>query len=152
MDSKAWRIASGFVAAPIVPCIGGAIVMSYSTPEHIWQFAELMIFVSWFISLFVAVPTYLILQRSAYVSLQKSLLAGFLIGCLISLIMVLLPRDPHDYVGGTGGPIMIGGHWTARGWAQVLEGCLEVGALGAAISLFFWVIACWKLPSHRMVR
>jgi hypothetical protein len=95
------------------------------------------------------VPAYLVLQRSGHVSIAQSLLAGFSIAFSMSLIVVLLgPNGPGNYAMDSGGSIMIDGHLTAHGWWKVSGGCLETGALGTAIGLFFWLIAYW-LPRRR---
>lgn len=140
-----WRIPIGFLVAPIAPCYIGAMVLGDPDIQSAWRIALLMIFVCWLVSFLVALPAYLVLQRSGYVSLAKAVAAGFLIALSVSLVVFLLPSGPGDYAGGSAGPTMVAGHLTALGWRNALEGSLATGGLGAAVGAVFWLAACWKL-------
>ena len=141
---RAWRIPVGFLVAPIAPCFIGAMALGEPDIQRAWRIAPFMIFVCWLISFLIALPMYLVLQRSGYVSLVKAVVAGLLIALTVSLVAVLLPSGPGDYASGSAGPTMVGGHLTALGWRNALEGCLATGGLGAAIGIVFWLVACWK--------
>jgi uncharacterized membrane protein len=144
MSSTAWRTPLGFLAAPVVPCIGWAMILGEAEFHRVWRIAALMMLVSWFFSFFVAAPTYLVIRRRGNVSLRQSLLAGFVIALSVNVFSLMLPSGPRDYMADSGGTSMVNGHLTAHGWWGALNGCLQMGIFGAVIGSAFWIIAFWR--------
>jgi len=73
-------------------------------------------------SFLFALPAYLALQRSGYVTVTQSIVAGFVIPSLLGAVLALLPGARGSYAADSGGVTMVDGHLTAHGRRSRLEG------------------------------
>lgn len=144
MESMAWRTPLGFLTAPVVPCVGWAIILGEADFQRVWRIAAFILLVSWFFSFLIAAPVYLALRRRGHVSLAQSLLAGSGIALFANVLCLMLPSGPQDYMADSGGAAMVNGHLTAHGRWDALNGCLQMGIFGAATGFAFWIIAFWR--------
>ncbi len=150
MRTSQVRLVLAFFLAPVIPCLIAAAVVQHSSWQSSLRTAELMIMVAWVFSAVLALPIYLALQKSRYVSLGQSLVAGFAIGFLPPVTLFLLsPNHPGDYSADSGGIVMIDGRLTTHGWFGTMAGFLEVGVLGIFIGAVFWMITFWDIRRFR---
>lgn len=121
------RVIIGFVVGPVLPCLLAQIFFGHASWGEALRGAWLLIFLAWLFSVVLAVPAYLVLQKSGYVSLSKSVVSGFLIG-FAAFLWIVFPGS---------------GVWDANMALQSLGNCFAFGALGAGIGLAFWGLAIW---------
>jgi hypothetical protein len=146
------RVPLGFFLAPIVPCAVTVLPGILARPEWTggWQMILLMVVVSQTISLFVAVPTYLLLRHYSHVGFWQCLLSGAAIAVVFNIIVLLLSMSLGTgySAADSGGDTVINGHITTHGWVQNAYSAGYFALLGAGIGLAFWLIAIWS-PNKR---
>ena len=152
MESKKqkWRVPLGFLLAPVLPCALMTIPGTLATQD--WNgafvFIYAMVIASLVITLFVAVPIYLLLARFWRVGFVECLVSGTAIGALATLALTLIPANSNFSASDSGGATVIHGAYTAHGWAQNFSAMSDAAVLGAAIGFAFWLIAIWS-PRER---
>lgn len=127
MGLRILRVSIGLLVGPVLPCLLASFLLGNSTLETALHDAWSLIVMSWLLSIILALPAYLALQKSGYVCPVKSLCSGFIIGFATSATVAFL-----------------GAHgWNIHEVRHALWACLVFGALGSAIGLAFWVVAFW---------
>jgi len=145
---KLWRVAFGFVAAPLVPAAlwmlpelwNGAPLASYGS------FVMLVaIYGAYPATILLGVPAYFVLRRRMRPLLVSLLLAGGLIAAAPwPALMLLLPNPQDAWIGGC--HTVVDGKTT---WCGYWEGVKFIGwifALGATGGVAFWICVVWRDP------
>jgi hypothetical protein len=141
------RVPLGFLFAPIIPCAAVVLPGIIGRPEWTrgWVVIALMILVSQLVSLLAAVPIYFIVRRYWRVCLTQCLLSGFAIGAVVFFVTRLaIVVTSINSSTSSGGPTVIGGHYTAHGWVQYVGFAGYSALFGASIGLIFWLVAIWS--------
>jgi hypothetical protein len=141
---KTWRIALGFLGAPIVPCaLLNAI--SYARLGRPWgaQTFVGMVVVCDIVIATIAVPVYLLLKRSR-ISLRKCVAGGAAIAGGLAICLIFL--GAYNAARQSGGAM-----FANYSILQALRVTLIFTSLGGGIGLCFWVIGIWGNPTHDQV-
>lgn len=147
MERVNWRIPTGFVLAPVLPC--GILMLGSAALSGQWNaigFVVIsMVTVSWAVIAVFGVPSFLMLRRVKKVSLVDCLAGGACCALLLSLALHALAtfmlRDGGYSAGDSGGATYINNRLTSHGVYVELQGLLSNLILGAAIGACFWGFA-----------
>jgi len=141
-----WRLLFGFTVAPILPCTLAVLPGIIAHPEWTggWRLIGLMVVVSLLVSWVVAMPAYFFLRHRWGVRLIQCLLAGAVIGALVTCLPLLLTLGGNFSASDSGGPTVINGYYTIHGWLQNSIAVFQSAFLGSTIGLMFWLVAIWS--------
>lgn len=141
-----WRVLTGLVLAPAL----AAIAMSIVSPayeglpnmnERVWRTAEIFALVGAYpTTVFIGIPTYLVLRRYFLPTILNCALAGALVAALPWMVLTLLPTSADQETIGDR-PTVIDGITTAYGWLVRAETIAQIAAFGLIGGLVFWVVA-----------
>jgi riboflavin transporter FmnP len=137
------RVFVGILLAPLIPCVVFSALLSgvFNQWSGFWFGTVAMIVVSEVLSLVIALPLYLGLQRVRNIGALECAVVGIAVTAILNLGSLLFSGGPGYSAGDGGGDTIVNGHVTAHGFVSALLGTAVQSVLGVAIALAFWFIA-----------
>ena len=128
------RAAVSFVLAADVIAVSVALVGLGNI-----ALAPFILFVTGAVSVCLALPAYSVLRLYRRETWLSCIVAGFLVGAVVTaLILLLLPVPNSEQIGQE--MTVVGGVRTAAGWRRYVETVGTVGGIGAGAGGVFWAV------------
>ena len=153
-----FRVLLGFLVAPIPP---GLLFVLYALmmdgfSNLVTPFFVLLYYLiaCYLVIALVALPLYLLLSRFLRLTFWRCLLAGFVVGGLVSLVPFLVElasgRSMYETYELGRDVLVTHGHFTAAGIRNGFWEAGETGLFGAAIALTFWLVVRFPQIKRRL--
>ena len=145
---KSWRVALGFLVAPLVPAAlwllpglaSGASIASYGSFVIV-----VTVYAAYPATLVLGLPTYFALRRRIRPRLMLILpVAGLIAAAPWPVLLLLLPKPRDAWIGSC--HTVVEGTTTLCGYLEGLKFIALVFGLGAIGGAAFWLCVVWRDP------
>jgi len=113
----------------------------------LWSFSGSLLVVG-LVSLFTAVPLYLVLKNKNLHTLKNLSISSFLIGFISICLIILLFKGDYTQVSNT--ILISNGSLTLSGWSSVLKISFLMGCVSIIGSIIFWAVAVRGTPNKSL--
>ncbi len=144
---RPWRLAAGFLLAPLVPAALWSLLSSGQQPiSWVLNFALAVALIGGFpAALVLGVPVYLLLRRRLRPKVPVVVLVGGLIAATPWLAMMAVMKNPTSAAIGTCQTVL-DGQTTWCGYLVGLKFLSLIFGFGAVGGLTFWIAVVWNDP------